>query len=292
VTHQLSLAVVVVSLPLAFFTAGFDVLTAMEKVATDEDDRPVQVGGCEGMCGGVGACTACLHLYRRGSPSLGPACSFAMHCPRCTATCTACTCTVLQEIRITGATVFVNPYKELLEEQAAAEAAKRKQVGVAGWGAWLGGPAGWQRRPAGRWRWGWSWCADAGWVLNAPSRSRQSCIIDHTHCQDSHLVPPKLHFPPPQAEKEEQGYANDDVFGSWWSNPAAAKGAAGTAAGPAGAAGGEGGAPGVGRYLSAAPAAGAGAAAAAPAAAAEAAAAQPAAKKAKSAAGYGNFDAW
>ena len=33
-----------------------------------------------------------------------------------------------QEVRITGATVFVNPYKELLEAEAAQEAAKRKQV--------------------------------------------------------------------------------------------------------------------------------------------------------------------
>ncbi|KAL4431394.1 hypothetical protein ABPG75_006650 [Micractinium tetrahymenae] len=53
---------------------GFEVLTLMEKVPTDDDDRP------------------------------------------------------LQDIKITGATVFVNPYKELLEEEAKAEEAKRKQA--------------------------------------------------------------------------------------------------------------------------------------------------------------------
>jgi hypothetical protein len=36
---------------------------------------------------------------------------------------------LLQEIRITGATIFVNPYKELLEEEAKEGEAKRKQVG-------------------------------------------------------------------------------------------------------------------------------------------------------------------
>lgn len=34
----------------------------------------------------------------------------------------------MKEIRITGATVFVNPYKELLEEEAKKEEAKRKAV--------------------------------------------------------------------------------------------------------------------------------------------------------------------
>lgn len=33
-----------------------------------------------------------------------------------------------QEIKITGATVFVNPYEELLEEEAKKEEAKRKAV--------------------------------------------------------------------------------------------------------------------------------------------------------------------
>ncbi|PRW20338.1 peptidyl-prolyl cis-trans isomerase CYP65 [Chlorella sorokiniana] len=136
---------------------GFDVLTLMEKVPTDDDDRP------------------------------------------------------LQEIKITGATVFVNPYKELLEEEAKKEEAKRKA-----------------------------------------------------------------------AEKQEQGFTNDDEFGAWFSNPA---GAGGSGSGSAG---------GVGRYLSAAPAVGAGALAkgAAGTAGAAGAAAQPAAKKAKTAADYGNFDAW
>ena len=33
----------------------------------------------------------------------------------------------MQEITITGATVFVNPYKELLEEEAKADDEKRKK---------------------------------------------------------------------------------------------------------------------------------------------------------------------
>lgn len=49
----------------------------------------------------------------------------------------ACRCARIalrvQEIKITGATIFVNPYRELLEEEAKAEEAKRKQVG-GGWG--------------------------------------------------------------------------------------------------------------------------------------------------------------
>lgn len=83
-----------------------------------------------------------------------------------------------------------------------------------------------------------------------------------------------------QAEKEQQGFANDDEFGRWWSNPASA------AAGD----GGGGGGGGVGRYLSAAPRAGGAAAAGAAGSTATA----PTAKKAKTTpgSGYGNFDAW
>ncbi|PSC74703.1 peptidyl-prolyl cis-trans isomerase CYP65 [Micractinium conductrix] len=136
---------------------GFEVLTLMEKVPTDEDDRPVQ------------------------------------------------------EIKITGATIFVNPYTELLEQEAKAEETKRKQ-----------------------------------------------------------------------AEKAEQGYANDDEFGKWWSNPAAAAGGGGAA--------------GVGRYLSgAAPKTGGGGGGGGDGAAAGLAVIeqlQQPAKKAKTAPGssYGNFD--
>lgn len=74
---------------------GFDVLTAMEKVPTDGDDRPTT------------------------------------------------------PIKITGATVFVNPYRELLEEQAKEEEAKRKQAEKASqgfaaddeFGSWWSNPA-------------------------------------------------------------------------------------------------------------------------------------------------------
>jgi peptidyl-prolyl cis-trans isomerase-like protein 2 len=57
--------------------AGFEVLTAMEKVPTDDDDRPKQ------------------------------------------------------EIKITGATVFVNPYKD--EEEAERKAAEEARLKVAFW---------------------------------------------------------------------------------------------------------------------------------------------------------------
>ena len=56
------------------YTAGFDVLTAMERVSVDGDDRPEQ------------------------------------------------------EIKITGASVFVNPYKEMEEEERKKAEAERKQA--------------------------------------------------------------------------------------------------------------------------------------------------------------------
>jgi peptidyl-prolyl cis-trans isomerase-like protein 2 len=75
---------------------GFEALTAMERVATDDDDRP------------------------------------------------------LQDISITGVTVFVNPYRDMLEEEAKRKEAEEKKKGVkeggganAGeeFGSWFSNPA-------------------------------------------------------------------------------------------------------------------------------------------------------
>ena len=160
---------------------------------------------------------------------------------------------VLQEIKITGATIFVNPYTELLEQEAKAEETKRKQAGAvfSCVGRWAGGLAACTRG------------SDAArLVLDLPSSPPLST----------------------QAEKAEQGYANDDEFGKWWSNPAAAAGGGGAA--------------GVGRYLSgAAPKTGGGGGGGGDGAAAGLAVIeqlQQPAKKAKTAPGssYGNFDGW
>lgn len=202
--------------------------------------------------------------------------------------------------------MFVNPYKELLEEEAKAEEAKRKQVGrgtaglapgpacrahgrpcangaepapgvarAAGPKRQLAGTRPWacqqqQRRHAG--------CCRRRERQGRAGRARPSFWAAVVAIAVPILTPLPLPLAPAtpalpvkaQAEKEQQGYANDDEFGRWWSNPASAAG------------GGDGGS-GVGRYLSAAPKAGG--AEAAPA---------PAAKKARTApgGGYGNFDAW
>ena len=107
----------------------------------------------------------CLVAVQALATTVLPAHTACLH--RCTA--------VPQEIRITGATVFVNPYKELLEEQAAAEAAKRKQVGAcgrlgAGWvGGFGGSPAGGAGARAG---------ADDGWVVGCSfEKQKLSCCI-------------------------------------------------------------------------------------------------------------------
>ena len=60
---------------LALWSAGFEVLTAMERIPVDADDRPEQ------------------------------------------------------EIKITGASVFVNPYKDMEEEERQRADAERRKVG-------------------------------------------------------------------------------------------------------------------------------------------------------------------